>query len=83
MREAARNEGGGAGIGMGLGAGMGMGQTMAQSMGNNFSSGTTAQAVTEEDDPMEKLIQLKKLFDAQLINEAEYAGKKKDILDRM
>ena len=84
MREAARNEGGGAGIGMGLGAGMGLGQTMAQSMGNQF--GTANQPVQSEttsskDDPMEKLTKLKKMFDAQLINEEEYTAKKKDILD--
>jgi membrane protease subunit (stomatin/prohibitin family) len=80
MREAARNEGGGAGIGMGLGAGMGLGQTMAQSMGNNFTT-TAEKPKPNQDDPMAKLTQLKQMFDAQLINEAEYTAKKKDILD--
>jgi len=83
MREAARNEGGGAGIGMGLGAGMGLGQTMAQAMGNQF--GTANQSVQSESagkaDPMEKLTKLKKMFDAELINEEEYTAKKKEILD--
>jgi len=83
MREAARNEGGGAGIGMGLGAGMGLGQTMAQAMGNQF--GTANQSVQSESagkaDPMEKLAKLKKMFDAELINEEEYTAKKKEILD--
>jgi membrane protease subunit (stomatin/prohibitin family) len=82
MREAARNEGGGAGIGMGLGAGMGLGQTMAQSMGNNFSTSAQENSQTE-DDAMAKLVKLKKMFENQLINEQEYAAKKKDILDKM
>jgi len=82
MREAARNEGGGAGIGMGLGAGMGLGQTMAQSMGNQFGTANQAQQSTNEnkDDTMDKLTKLKKMYDAQLINEEEYTNKKKDIL---
>lgn len=37
MRDAARNEGGAAGIGGGLGAGMGLGQTMAQAFHNTPS----------------------------------------------
>ncbi|MFK5894941.1 MAG: SPFH domain-containing protein [Pseudomonadota bacterium] len=82
MREAARNEGGGAGIGMGLGAGMGLGQTMAQSMGNNFST-TTTKDNPAQDNAMTILTKLKKMFDAQLINEEEYSAKKKDILDNM
>ncbi|MFK5984746.1 MAG: SPFH domain-containing protein [Pseudomonadota bacterium] len=82
MREAARNEGGAAGIGMGLGAGMGLGQSMAQSMGNNFV--TTEQTSTpNKGDPMEKLTQLKKMYQSELINEQEYTAKKKDILDNI
>ncbi len=72
LREAARNEGGGAGMGMGLGAGISFGQTMAQSM-NSSTAPTT--------DPTEKLAQLKKLFEAELISAEEYAAKKKAILD--
>ncbi len=73
LREAARNEGGGAGMGMGLGAGISFGQTMAQSMSGNSGGAAT--------DPAEKLAQLKKLFDAELISAEEYAAKKKGILD--
>jgi membrane protease subunit (stomatin/prohibitin family) len=79
MREAARNEGGGAGLGMGLGAGMGMGQSMANTMSAGF--GTQTQQVS--DDPMQKLAQLKKMFQAELISEAEYAAKKKEVLDTL
>ncbi|NOQ15193.1 MAG: SPFH domain-containing protein [Methyloprofundus sp.] len=81
MREAARNEGGGAGLGMGLGAGMGMGQTMAQTMGANFGTATVQESVA--DDPMQKLGQLKKMFQAELISKDEYAAKKKEILDTL
>ncbi|MDD5275732.1 MAG: SPFH domain-containing protein [Methylovulum sp.] len=73
LREAARNEGGGAGMGMGLGAGISFGQNMAQSMNSTNNAPTT--------DPMEKLAQLKKLFEAELISAEEYATKKKAILD--
>lgn len=73
LREAARNEGGGAGMGMGLGAGISFGQNIAQAM-----SGNSVQAAS---DPAEKLAQLKKLFEAELISADEYTAKKKAILD--
>ncbi|MCK5121384.1 MAG: SPFH domain-containing protein [Methylococcales bacterium] len=79
MREAAKNEGGGAGIGMGMGAGIGLGQTMAQTM----TEQNTAQPQAKADDPMAKLSQLKKMFEAELITEQEYSSKKQSILDQM
>ncbi len=81
MREAARNEGGGAGLGMGLGAGMGMGQTMAESMSTNFGAPKVEQKTA--DDPMQKLAQLKKMYQAELISKDEYGAKKKQILDAL
>lgn len=75
LREAARNEGGGAGMGMGLGAGISFGQNIAQSMNTNTGSPAA--------DPVEKLAQLKKLFEAELISADEYAAKKKAILDML
>lgn len=78
MREAARNEGGGAGIGMGLGAGIGFGQSIAQTL-NEQPPGQS----TNADDPMAKLAQLKKMFNAELISEAEYSAKKQEILDKL
>ncbi|MEI7994539.1 MAG: SPFH domain-containing protein [Methylococcaceae bacterium] len=81
MREAARNEGGGAGMGMGLGAGISFGQNLAQAMNTSASPDTaSAQAAA---DPMEKLVQLKKMFEAELISAEEYAEKKKVILDAL
>ena len=74
LREAARNEGGGAGMGMGLGAGISFGQNIAQSMNSNITPATAA-------GPVEKLAQLKKMLDAELISPVDYEAKKKAILD--
>jgi len=71
LREAARNEGGGAGMGMGLGAGISFGQNIAQAMNSNNAAA----------DPVEKLAQLKKMLDAELISAEDYAAKKQAILD--
>lgn len=78
MRDAARNEGGGAGIGMGMGAGIGLGQTMAQAL-----SGDQAGPREQTDNPAEKLAQLKRLREADLITADEYASRKKIILDNL
>ncbi len=80
MREAARNEGGGAGVGMGIGAGMGFGQMMAGSMGDKLVP--DADTGVNEDDPMAKLSTLKKMLDAELITQADYDEKKKEIMSR-
>ncbi|NOQ35198.1 MAG: SPFH domain-containing protein, partial [Methylococcaceae bacterium] len=79
MREAARNEGGAAGIGVGLGAGMGLGQNMAQAFQNLQHPQQAPQAAA--DDPMVKLEKLKKMYEAQFITEDEYKAKKQQILD--
>ena len=81
MREAARNQGGGAGMGMGLGAGISFGQNLAQSMNTTASPDPASAEATA--DPMEKLAQLKKMFEAELISAEEYAEKKKVILDAL
>ena len=75
MREAARNESGAAGAGIGLGAGMALGQNMAAGMADATQGSNMA-----SDDIAAKLLQLKKLFEAQLISEAEYAAKKQELL---
>jgi len=76
MREAARNEGGAAGIGVGIGAGMGLGQTMAQAFPvNQTVPGQPANTT------LSKLEQLKNMADAQLITAEEYAAKKQQLLD--
>jgi len=80
MREAAKNEGGGAGLGMGMGAGIGLGQSMAQSI--NDTPAPVA-PTSETDELMAKLVQLKKMYTAELITAEEYAAKKQSILDQM
>lgn len=72
MREAARNEGGAAGIGVGIGAGMGLGQNMAQALQTHQQA---------SDDTEAKLAKLKKMHDQQLITAEEYAAKKQQLLD--
>ena len=93
LREAARNEGGAAGIGMGLGAGMGFGQMMGGMMGGmqqNMAQqqapaapAATAPGAPSADDPMAKLQKLKQMADMGLITADEFAAKKKAILDSM
>jgi len=78
LREAAKNEGGGAGMGVGLGAGIGMGQSMAAAMG---SQAATAAPESNGQDAAAKLAALKKMHEQALISDEEYAGKKKEILD--
>ncbi|MCQ8130912.1 SHOCT domain-containing protein, partial [Methylomonas rivi] len=63
--------------GMGLGAGVALGQNMAQGLTLDMPA---AAAATE--DIAGKLAQLKKLFEADLISEAEYSAKKQELLAR-
>jgi membrane protease subunit (stomatin/prohibitin family) len=72
MREAARNEGGAAGIGVGIGAGMGLGQNMAHVFQNRQQDAHGIEA---------KLEKLKKMHEQQLITSEEYAAKKQQLLD--
>lgn len=78
MREAARNESGGAGAGMGLGAGIGLGQMMAGAMGGGAGAAQPAGG-----DAAARLEQLGKLRAAGLVTEEEFLVKKKEILDRL
>lgn len=78
MRDAANNEGGGAGLLMGVGAGMGAGNLMNQGMQQ-----APQQQAPQTESPMDKLKKLKEMFDMDLINETEYTEKKKVILDSM
>jgi membrane protease subunit (stomatin/prohibitin family) len=79
MRDAARNEGGAAGVGVGLGAGMGLGQMVSGA----FGGGGPDRPDGAQEAPMASLKKLKEMFEADLINEEEYGTKKKEILDRM
>jgi membrane protease subunit (stomatin/prohibitin family) len=68
MRDAARNEGGAAGMLVGAGAG----RTLA---------GPVAAAADASEGALERLRKLKKLSDEALISDAEYAAKKREILE--
>jgi len=83
MREAARNEGGAAGIGMGVGAGMGFGQMMSGAMANPASPQRPDAGNVPGTDPMETLQKLKEMREAELITEEEYTTKKKEVLGRI
>lgn len=84
--EAARNEGGGAGVAAGLGAGAGLGAVFGQMIGETASAkGGQASARTEpaEDATDRRIKQLKALADlktAGVLTEAEFEAEKKKIL---
>ena len=91
MKEMAKNEGGG-NVGMQMGAGLGMGQALGNMMTNqdntnqsNSNSSTENQSIqnNQSEDPIDKLAKLKKLFEAELIDEQEYKEKKQQILSQI
>ncbi len=80
LRDAAKNEGGIAGLGAGIGAGMQVGNMM----GMNQNIGNQPQSATQNgEDSMMKLKKLKEMFELELISEEEYKEKKQEILDSM
>ena len=79
MRDAANNQGGAAGLLMGMNAGVGAGNMMNRSTTSQQNQSATPQT----ESPMDKLKKLKEMFEMELINEEEYATKKKEILDSM
>lgn len=88
--DAAKQQGGMAGMGMGLGAGMAMGGQMSAAVNQSLNTPAPAAAapvapvvVSAGDDIMAKLTQLKKLLDAGLIEKSEFDEKKKDLLSKM
>ena len=76
LREAAKNSGAG-GVGMAMAVGMGMAGSVVPPAGSAVAAQPAA------DDAATKLRKLKLLFDQQLITEAEYEAKKKEILAAM
>jgi len=86
LREAARNEGGVAGMGVGMGAGLGLGNIMGGVMGANMTGQPGASESGKADganDPKAKLSILKQMHDEKLISTEEYENKKKEILDNL
>lgn len=90
MKDVANNTGaagtmmaGAAGVGMALGAGYPLGNQIANGIAKESEKQQSSQSVltANQDDPMERLAKLKKMFDAGLINQEEYESKRKSILD--
>jgi len=83
LKNMAKNEGGG-NIGMQMGAGLGMGQILGNMISNqNIQQDTNIpQQNQQQDDPIQKLGKLKKMFEAGFINEQEYTTKKQEILSQ-
>lgn len=90
---AAQNPGGLAGMGMGLGVGVGMGNIMGQQMGGAMGQmaqtpypAGNAPAAPAPAAPVkslkEELMDLKDLFDSQLINQAEYDAQRAVIMKK-
>ncbi len=71
MRDAARNEGGGAGMVMGLGVGAGLSQAINPPMGVTAGVSESVES---------RLRRLKTLFDDNLITAEEFAEKKREII---
>lgn len=82
MRDAAKQQGL-AGAMLGLNAAAGLGQLMGAALQPAAPAPAPAPAAPAGDDVMAKLAKLKQLSEAGLITEAEYAAKKKELLDRM
>ena len=90
LEKTAENSGGGAGqllgagfgLGVGLGAGVPMGQKIGSAMGIQPQTDNPIESDLQSD-PVVKLQQLKKMLDDELITEAEFNEKKKQILDSM
>ncbi len=86
MRDAAKNESGGAGVGMGIGAGVALGQQMAGILVNTPVTASTTpheQAAPSQLSAAERLMKLKELRNMELISAEEYAEKRKAILDEI
>ena len=90
LEKAAENPGGGAGqllgAGFGLGAGLSVGvpvgQQIGEAIGTQQQEGSPAES-DPQNDPVAKLQQLKQMLADELITEAEFNEKKKQILDAM
>jgi len=84
--EAAKNEGGMAGMGVGLGAGVGFGQVMGQAMASAMQPAAgAAPAVTpvSADDVVATLEKLHGLVEKGILSQAEFDAKKAELLKKL
>jgi len=79
LGDAAKNESGAAGVFMGMGAG----NSLAQTMNEPFSQTPLKEAPTTQNSLASRLMQLKELYEQELISEEEYTAKKLSILSEL
>lgn len=85
LRDAAKNEGGIAGIGAGIAAGASIGKDFSASMdaAAGRSDASAPRRAHSDHDVSEQLRTLKALFDEGILSDEEYDAKKKDLLARL
>ena len=84
--EAAKNEGGMAGMGVGLGAGVGFGQVMGQAMASAMQPATGAAPVAapvSADEVVATLEKLHGLVEKGILSQAEFDAKKAELLKKL
>jgi membrane protease subunit (stomatin/prohibitin family) len=83
--EAARNEGGMAGMGVGLGAGVGFGQVMGQAMAGALQppAAAAAAAAASADEVIATLEKLHGLVEKGVLSQAEFEAKKAEMLKKL
>lgn len=87
--EAAKNEGGMAGMGVGLGAGVGFGQVMGQAMASAMQPGGTAPAAApavapiSADEVVATLEKLHGLMEKGILTKEEFEAKKAELLKKL
>jgi membrane protease subunit (stomatin/prohibitin family) len=86
--EAAKNEGGMAGMGVGMGAGVGFGQVMGQAMASAMqpAAGATPAAATapvSADDVVATLEKLHGLVEKGILSQTEFDAKKAELLKKL
>lgn len=82
--EAAKNEGGMAGMGVGLGAGVGFGQVMGQAMASAMQpAGAAPAAAVSADEVVATLEKLHGLVEKGILSADEFAAKKAELLKKL
>ena len=84
--EAAKNEGGMAGMGVGLGAGVGFGQVMGQAMASAMQpagAAAAAAAAASTDEIVATLEKLHGLVEKGILSQAEFEAKKAELLKKL
>ena len=81
--EAAKNEGGMAGMGVGMGAGIGFGQVMGQAMASAAQPASAVAASVSADEVVATLEKLHGLVEKGILSQAEFDAKKAELLKKL